>query len=299
VKELRTPLYRIQLFQRKPRLPFAYGTKTPQITELSEQPVPLPPGLEDQVLWQGGAPMQPAAESPVVTDRLPILTYHRVAPSGSQALAPYRVTPEMFEAHLRYLRDGGYYSVSLEDWQAAMQEHTPLPGRAVLITFDDGYKDIQEYAYPLLSQYGFTAMVFLVADEVGGSNRWDHRFGEQLPLLGWDEIHQLSAAGFAFGSHSASHRDLRDVSPIEVVRQALRSRRILEAGLKLPVRAFAYPHGGENRLIRHILGACGYIFGLTTQPSRCSLWDPLLALPRLDMHGMDRFEDFVRKLADG
>jgi peptidoglycan/xylan/chitin deacetylase (PgdA/CDA1 family) len=154
------------------------------------------------------------------------------------------------------------------------------------------------YAWPLLEKYGFSAIIFLVAGEIGGTNRWDHRFGEEIPLLGWDEIQELSTHGIQFGSHSTSHPLLTAIPPTEVVREAIRSRRIIEQGLKMPVRAFAYPHGGEDQVVRHIVGACGYIFGLSTQPGRCGLWAPLLALPRIEVSGSDRLNDFIAKLAE-
>jgi hypothetical protein len=77
------------------------------------------------------------------------------------------------------------------------------------------------------------------------------------------------------------------------VRQAARSRAILERELGRPITAFAYPHGAEDAVVRHLVGASG---GLTTRPGRSSLWDTLLRLPRIEVEGTDRFEDFVRKL---
>ncbi|MEH2178714.1 hypothetical protein [Nostoc sp.] len=71
--------------------------------------------------------------------------YHRVASTGSSKMAQWRVTPEAFEEQLRYLQDAGFYSVTLEDWRIAMMTKKPLPGRAVLITFDDGYLFLFKY----------------------------------------------------------------------------------------------------------------------------------------------------------
>jgi peptidoglycan/xylan/chitin deacetylase (PgdA/CDA1 family) len=234
-----------------------------------------------------------------VTERLPILIYHRVARTGSIAMSRYRVATEMFEEQLCYLRNAGFYSVSLEDWRAAMAAHRPLPGRAVLITFDDGYRDFLTCAWPLLKRYGFSATVFLVADEIGRSNNWDRAYGEEASLLGWNEIRQLQNEGIEFGSHSASHRSLTSLSFTEVVREGARSRAILQRGLGVPIKAFAYPFGDEDRVVQHLIGACGYIFGLTCRPGLSGLWDPLLALPRIEITGSDSARDFVTKLNSG
>jgi hypothetical protein len=172
VKELGTSLYRIQLFQHDGRARVPFLRRTPDIIEgaCADQ---LPPEVASHVLWRGGHAQARSGARSILTDRLPILMYHRVAPTGSAAMTRYRVSPEAFEHQLRYLRDGGYYSVSLEDWRLAMQTKTPLPGRAILITFDDGYLDFQTHAWPLLQRFGFSTTVFLVAGAIDESNSWD------------------------------------------------------------------------------------------------------------------------------
>ncbi len=223
--------------------------------------------------------------------------YHRVAPTGSTATARYRVTPEAFEAQLRYLRDAGFYSITLEDWRIAMATKTPLPGRAVLITFDDGYLDFFTYAWPLLKHYSFLATVFLAADEIGGTNHWDSFYGEEVPLLGWQGICQLQDEGVEFGSHSASHRPLTGLSLSEVVREGARSRALLQRKLGKSLQAFAYPYGDTDRVVQHLIGACGYVFGLSCRSGLSSFQESLLALPRIEVCGFDSLQEFVAKLS--
>jgi peptidoglycan/xylan/chitin deacetylase (PgdA/CDA1 family) len=291
-KELRTPLYRVQLFQHE--LP-AWRYSSPEIIEL-EQPTPLLPEVAEHVLWHGGCPRRNGTAEANFTDRLPILMYHRVAPTGSSVMARYRLTPEAFAEQLQYLRDAGFYSVTLENWRAAMAAKKPLPGRAVLLTFDDGYLDFLTHAWPLLKHYGFSATVFLVAEKIGASNSWDQMYDEKIPLLGWKEIHQLQNEGFEFGSHSASHRLLTALSPVEVVREAARSRAILGRELGVPIKAFAYPYGNCDGAVRHLIGACGYVFGLSCQPALSRFQDPPLALPRIEVTGSDSLREFIAKL---
>jgi len=222
--------------------------------------------------------------------------YHRVIPAGSSATARYCVKLEAFESQLCYLHDAGYYSVSLEKWRLAIQMKRPLPGRAVILTFDDGYFDFITHAWPLLKRYGFSATIFLVTDEVGGSNRWGHVFGEQVLLLGWNEIRQLQREGVEFGSHSASHPYLTALSAQDIVREGARSRASLECELGVPVQTFAYPYGAEDGVVRHLIGASGYVLGLSRRQGHSCYDDPLLALPRIEVTGFDRFEDFIEKL---
>lgn len=295
VKELRTPLYRIQLFQRERRSYLRFHRRIPEVIELA-QPMPRDPEIAAQVLWHGGRPRSGSAPPAIVTDQLPILMYHRVAPTGLCTLSRYRVTPEAFEGQLRYLHDSGFYCVGLEDWHAAVDAKRPLPGRAVLITFDDGYRDFLTHAWPLLRRYGFSATVFLVAERIGRSNSWDHMYREEVALLSWEEIRHLHDEGVEFGSHSASHRPLTALSPEEVVREGAGSRAILARGLGSAINAFAYPYGDVDRVVQHLIGACGYIYGLSCRPGLWRFPDSLLALPRIEVSGSDGLREFVAKI---
>lgn len=292
VKEIWTPLYRVQLFQRHP-----WQRHIPEVVKLTEQPAPISPEQVAYVRWHGGQPRRREKPRTVVTQRLPILMYHRVAPTGLTAMNRYRVTPEAFEEQLRYLRDAGFYSVAWEDWQSAMAVRRPLPGRAVAITFDDGYLDFFHYAWPLLKQYGFTATVFLVTEHVGGSNTWDAAYGEEIPLLGWSEIRQLQDEGVEFGSHSATHSPLTALSVAEVVQEPARSRSIFERQLGVSVQIFAYPYGEFDPVVQHLIGACGYTFGLSCRSGLSQFQDKLLALPRIEVMGSDSLQEFVAKLS--
>lgn len=291
VRELRTPLYRVQLFQK------GGPAGAPRIEEADHGP--LPPQIAQRVLWNGGSPRRSESPPDLRTWKLPILLYHRIAPEGATAKARYRVTPEAFEEQLRFLRDSGYHTPHLGDWLRAMEAKEPLPGRAVLFTFDDGYRDFAEHAWPLLRRYGFTALVFLVADAVGGTNEWDEAYGERLPLLSWEEIRRLHAEGVELGSHTATHRPLTSLSATDVVREVARSRAVLTRGLGGPVEAIAYPHGAADEVVRHLTGACGYRSGLTCNPAHSGFDDPPLALPRLEVRGDASFADFVALLGGG
>lgn len=295
VRELRTPLYRIQLFRRETGLSGLLHRWAPPRAEEAD-PGMLPPEISQRVLWKGGRPRRPGPPPDVRTWRLPILLYHRIAPEGAAATARYRVTPDAFAEQLRYLRDSGAYTPRLCDWLRALEAKEPLPGRAVLITFDDGYRDFAEHAWRLLCEHGFSALVFLVADAVGSTNHWDEAYGERLPLLGWDEIRCLRDQGIEFGSHTASHRPLTALSPAEAVRELARSRAVLTRGLGAPPAAVAYPHGAADPVVQHLAGACGYLAGLTCHPARSGFDDPPLALPRLEVRGDATFADFVARL---
>ncbi|WP_373535681.1 sulfotransferase [Microcoleus sp.] len=213
-----------------------------------------------------------------VTEKLPILAYRRISPDGLNA-----VTPDLFEQQLQDLQEKGYYSASWENWRSAKQTKTPLPGKAVLITFDGGYLDFFQYAWPLLKRYDFTATVFLVAESIGKTNSWEKAEGEEVKLMGWPEIRQLRDAGIEFGSMSATYQPLTTLSPTEIVREGAKSRAILERGLGKSVKCFAYPYGDVDKIVEHLIGASGYTFGVSYRSKFSSLDDSLMSLPRIQI----------------
>jgi peptidoglycan/xylan/chitin deacetylase (PgdA/CDA1 family) len=234
------------------------------------------------------APQRPPESGDRETTRVPILMYHRIAGSGAPATWRYRVTPDAFARQLAVLRDAGYRSLDLDEWRDAVRSRHPLAGRPVVLTFDDGHADFATEAWPLLERFGFSAIVFLVADRIGATAAWEAMRGEEPPLLGWEAISELAAKGIVFGSHSASHARLTGLDPVAATDELARSRAILSRGLGRPVDAIAYPHGAQDAVVRHLAGACGYTFGFTCEPALAGFDDSLLALPRVEVHaGMD------------
>ena len=292
--EVRTPLYRIQLYRRARRL---LPGRRARVTELKEQPASLKPGAEEFVHWGGVAAQveSPAAIAPT-TSALPILMYHRVVPAGSGSLLRYRITPDEFERQLRYLRETGYRSVPLESWQDALERRQPLAGLAMGLTFDDATIDFAEYAWPLLKRYGYPATLFVPTAYIDEVNAWDSEYSDPAELLSWHQLQELASEGVTIGSHSASHPFLTALPTEEVVREGIRSRLALTQALGQKVNAFAYPYGDHDPVVEHLLGACGYTFGLGVGSVRCTRQHSLLALPRIEVRGDRLFADFVAAL---
>ncbi|MGH9013636.1 MAG: polysaccharide deacetylase family protein [Acidimicrobiia bacterium] len=296
VRELRTPMYRIQLYRRhRGRRGLFAGRRGPR---LEEGPVTSPPepDIAAHFLPSGGVSLGPAP--PPVTDRLPILMYHRVAATGPPGLAAYRVTPTAFDEQLAYLRDAGFRGVTVEEWGDALRRRQPLPGRCALITFDDGYGDFLTDAWPRLRRYGFPATLFVPAAHVGDKNSWDQAYGETVPLLDWPTLRDLRDEGVHFGAHGWLHRRLAGLSPAQIAEDGARSRAVLEDQLQEPITAAAYPYGSYDPVVTHLFAGCGYLHGLTSNAGRSSLREHPLALSRVEILGRDDLPAFVARLSD-
>ncbi len=102
-----------------------------------------------------------------------VLFYHRVedSPAKPDALGRFPLNAEEFDRHLRHLRRF-WRVIGLGDAVAALASHRPMPSNAVVITFDDGYRDNYTVALPRLEKYKLPATVFVVSGAVDGHPLW-------------------------------------------------------------------------------------------------------------------------------
>ena len=177
--------------------------------------------------------------------RLPVLMYHHVGPVRPDTDAGLTVSPARFEAQVRWLARHGYRGIRPSDWLAWRQCAKSLPEKPVLLTFDDAYADVAEYALPVLERHGFGATVFVITGRVGGAITWARRKGV-FRVMSTDQIRDWRTRGIDFGAHSRTHPDLTTLPPAELAEEVAESKHDLEVILQLPVQSFAYPYGTHN-----------------------------------------------------
>jgi len=195
----------------------------------------------------GEAVRSVGAVEPESSRSLRVLMYHKVNDRPANRLS---VPTSVFDEQMGHLREAGYEVVSLD---AVLDHYTggnALPPRAVLITFDDGYRDNLEHALPVLQRYGYPAVVFVPIGFVGERRPLPHeeataRSGETNPTVDWSEIAALERGGIRVESHGISHRPLADLELDEATREITISKLRLEEKLGRPVRAFSYVKGSE------------------------------------------------------
>ncbi len=186
--------------------------------------------------------------------RLPALLYHRVGPPRQGPLPGLTVSPARFERHVRWLARNGFQGICPADWLRWLREGTPLPKKPILLTFDDAYEDIAEFALPILRRYGFGGAVYVVTKRVGETNLWNQAQGSgTLRLMNKEQIRFWAGQGIEFGAHSRTHRDLTKLSAGELEDEVAGSKRDLAALLDSPVESFAYPYGYNNDAVRHMV----------------------------------------------
>lgn len=181
---------------------------------------------------------------------LPVLAYHRVGPRRPGKHTDFTLSPERFERHIRWLHSRGYHGIRPSDWLRWCRTGNGLPEKPVLLTFDDAYSDVADYALPVLRRYGFGAAVFVVTGLVGGTNEWDEArgFGTR-ELMTVEQIRYWAAQGIEFGAHSKTHPDLTTLTAAAAAEEVTGSRDELAALLGNRVAAFAYPYGCYNEVV--------------------------------------------------
>ncbi len=192
-----------------------------------------------------------------LTTYSPVLCYHRIG--GPLELGVTRVGRSVFARQMTALARAGGRTANLSEFAGRTQaaRHT------FLLTFDDGYASLADYAYPVLADLGFTATTFLITDYVGQTNTWDVGYSwERLQHLSWPEIERWRGRGFEFASHGATHRRLTWLDDAAIATGLGSSRDVLAARLGADAaRAVAYPFGAvDARVVRHARSA-GYELG--------------------------------------
>ena len=290
-----TDLYRIDLFRRlapdEPR-----PESQCEVVALGPPPEPI---HARAVVWGGAVMRRAEARACEQTERLPILLYHRIAEDGPPALARYRTSPTALAEQMHWLRRQGYHSVSSSDVADHLASGRPFAGRPVLISFDDGYRDFHDVAWPILLAHDFCAEVFVVTDLVGDTARWDAVYGLPAPLMDWAQIQDLATQGVRFGSHMASHSHMSELSSRQIVHEAARSRAALERALGQECLSIAAPFGEASPRFVELAGKVGFRAGFTIEPGVAHLTSEPLRLPRLEVMGGMSLDAFVAAVTGG
>ena len=215
-----------------------------------------------------------------------ILTYHSIDDSGS----PISVSPDDFARHVDFLVSDRVDVVSLETIAppSSSMSSSSLPDTnshpTLAITFDDGFTNFADVAWPRLEAAGLPATVFVVGRHVGRTNLWGGRPESgipELPLMGWSTLRSLVESGLDIGGHGLDHARLTQASIADVEREVAGSRAIVEENIGVCPTSFCYPYGDWNASVadvvrRHFTRAC------TTDLRDLSPHDDAMALPRLD-----------------
>lgn len=219
--------------------------------------------------------------------KAPILLYHHV--SNQREDSRYFVSPVEFKRQMESLKLWGYTPIPLSLMVTALAEGALLPERPVVITFDDGYRDVYQHAFPILQEYGFVAAVYVISEQIGVRG-----------YLTFDQLAELVRAGWELGSHTKTHANLR-LAGVRLSEEILGSRGDLETLFGVPVMSFSYPYGSTTAAIRKLVEESGYaaavgLGGLVEHTERTRFY-----LSRIEVqngHDLNKFGELLSLTAE-
>ena len=221
---------------------------------------------------------------------IPILCYHNLGPESKGRLL---LAASKFDEQMRYLKANGYRVISMAEFVEFTRLGRQLPRKSVVLTFDDGYKSFMQYAYPLLKELGFTATLFIYTDYVGaGKNAFT-----------WQDLKDLTAAGFDVQAHSKSHGDLRriagepDATYVRRMQAELgQPQDLFKRNLGRPSTIIAYPYGSWDESLLSRLAEYGYLAGFSVRRQGNASFVRPLAANRSQIYSEMTMDDFIKNL---
>jgi peptidoglycan/xylan/chitin deacetylase (PgdA/CDA1 family) len=235
-------------------------------------------------------PWNLAGVDPTGYQTVPILVYHNLA---DRARGRMVMAAAAFEQQMRYLSAQGYRVDSMADFLAWIQLGRQLPRRAVVLTFDDGYRTFRQHAYPILKELGFSATLFVYTDYVGAGRN----------ALSWEDLRQLAAEGFDVQAHSKTHADLKrnpgesDAQYARRLTQELQDPQdLFQRQLGRRSRILAYPYGSWDEELLSGAREAGYVAAFSVRRQGNASFVRPLAAHRSQIYGDMTLEDFVKNL---
>lgn len=218
--------------------------------------------------------------------RVPILLYHYIEDNQDERdfmRTSMATRPYFFEKQMRYLAEHSYHSISLTDLKNALEGRLSLPEKPIIITFDDGFRDYYENAFPVLKKYNLKAIVFMIANHIGLSGNLTAGMLREM----------LDSGAFELGSHTLNHVWLSEVSYEEARREIFESWQVLSERFHYPVKHFAYPGGFEAPWVVDLVREAGYETAVSTRVGQRQTGGEIWRLKRLKVGNLGE-EEFAR-----
>jgi peptidoglycan/xylan/chitin deacetylase (PgdA/CDA1 family) len=232
------------------------------------------------------------------TRRAAFLTYHAISDTGPAFL---HVPPDTFERQLALLRRNGWAPGTTPGLDAlAAGEHPAAP--LAFLTFDDGYLDNHRDALPLLKEYGFRAIVFVIPPMVdaGAPLIWPEVESDQrehpdvMRSMTWEHVGEMADAGTEIGAHTMTHPKLSTLHGEELRQELVDSRKAIVEKLG-SCDLFAFPFGDHSPEAVRAVADAGYRYAFT-QPSAGQAGFTRVTIPRVAVDDRDDERRFGLKL---
>ncbi len=226
----------------------------------------------------------------IYRNKVTILSYHGVSlfPENESCNNDGKhVKTSKFEEQMRYISKK-YNPVSLSDAIAILKKEKRGVPNAVAVTFDDGYYNNFEFAYPIIKRNNIPIIIFLTTDYVDSPDK--RRF------LTWEDVNRMRREGVAFGAHTVTHPHLTKIPKEEIINEISTSKKDIELRIDNQIDSFSYPYGSFNENVKDVVKDSGYSCALTVNYGLNDPASDLFALKRIPVNNNFTFEYFVSNL---
>lgn len=221
-----------------------------------------------------------------------VLMYHMVREHIDGAkFNKLRVKPAEFDRQVAWMKAQGFHFVTMQELQDNWGQH---PEKTVAITFDDGYLDNLENAYPILEKYQAKATIYVVVDrhdrDWSTYKKAHHNSGElaREPKLNDEQVQFLAQSGVVeIGSHTLTHANLDKLDDAACLAELVDSKQQLEQLTGTAVNSFAYPFGIYSQRDVALAKQAGYYNAVTTKEGIDDLNPDFMQLQRIKISGKD------------
>lgn len=223
------------------------------------------------------ATASPSSRSAARAIAVPILMYHRIdylRPTLPEITRRLTVDPNDFARQMRWLRAHGFHTLTQSELLAGLLHRVALPSKPILVTFDDGYRDVLGKASPVMQRLGLRGTEYVITGRLHGPDP---------SFLTVPQLRVLEQRGIEIGSHTVTHADLPALGNAAALRELRASKLTLERAVGHPVPWFAYPYGAYDARIAALVHRAGYQLAVTTQAGTCQASDRVLELKRLEV----------------
>ena len=216
---------------------------------------------------------------------IPIVMYHSI---GYEKGNIARVTKENFKEQMKYLKDNGYATLTLNDAYDFFINNKPVPEKSIVLTFDDGYMDNYVEALPILKEFGLKATIFVITDLVDKDPNY----------MTISQLKEMQSQGIEIESHTVYHEHLKQLSYEKQVTTLKGSKEFLEKVLNKKIKYVAYPYGEYSQETLKVVQEVGYTLAVTTAGRWSDKADGILTLDRVFISGAASLDTFIERITN-
>lgn len=212
-----------------------------------------------------------------------IIYYHEVV-EDEESFSYQKIGKTKFEEQMAFLKEQGYQTLYFSELK------NPIPEKAVIVSFDDGFESVYQNAMPIMKKYGIKGNVYLPTAYVGKEK-----------FMTWDMVRELSKDGFEMQAHTHNHVDIRGLDEDGLRKEITDSNERFLSELGQIPTAFCMPFGTYDKASVRALKKIGaYEYWLGSYYGRCKegKWKNKV-LPRIGISDTDTMEVFEKKLCGG